>query len=133
MKLKKLVSSILAVCLMAFVFAGCTSSSAGGDSSSMIPSLVMLVLLFVMMYFFMIRPEKKRKQEAQTMRDSLEVGDKIITIGGIVGRVVHISNDRITFETGEDRVRLEVTKWAISSNESKGKEKADSEEQKPQS
>ena len=51
------------------------------------------------------------------MRNSLSVGDKITTIGGIVGKIVHIGNDLITFETGEDRVRLQVTKWAISTNE----------------
>ena len=134
MKLRKLISSILAACLMAFAFAGCSSSGAGGDTGgSMISSLIMMLLLLVMMYFFMIKPEKKRKKEAQDMRDSLEVGDKIITIGGIVGRVVHISGDRLTFETGEDRVRLEVTKWAISSNESKNKDKSKSESEPAQS
>ena len=64
------------------------------------------------------------------MRDSITVGDKITTIGGMVGKVVHVTDDRITFETGEDRVRIEVTKWAISSNDGKGanKETTDSEE-----
>ena len=60
----------------------------------------------------------------------IEVGDKIVTIGGMVGKVVHVTGDKLTFETGEDRVRIEITKWAVSSNEGKGanKETSDSEE-----
>ena len=93
-------------------------------------TILMLVLMFAIMYFLMIRPENKRKKKAQEMRDNVQVGDKITTIGGMIGRVVHVSDDKVTFETGEDRVRIEVTKWAISSNEGHGanKEKVDSEE-----
>jgi len=76
----------------------------------------MMAMLFGIMYFFMIRPEKKRKKQAEEMRSNVEVGDKITTIGGLVGKVVHIGGDLITFETGEDRVRIQVTKWAISTN-----------------
>ena len=93
-------------------------------------TILMLVVLFAIMYFLMIRPENKRKKKAQEMRDSIEVGDKIVTIGGMVGKVVHVTGDKLTFETGEDRVRIEITKWAVSSNEGKGanKETSDSEE-----
>ena len=77
-------------------------------------TIVMLVVLFAMMYFLMIRPENKRKKKMQEMRDSLKKGDTITTIGGIVGRIVRINADTIIFETSEDRVRLEVAKWAIS-------------------
>ncbi|MBR4578458.1 MAG: preprotein translocase subunit YajC [Oscillospiraceae bacterium] len=93
-------------------------------------SLIMMVAMVAIFYFLLIRPENKRKKKAQEMRDSISVGDKITTIGGIIGKVVHVADDRITFETGEDRVRLEVTKWAVSSNEGRGadKETTDSEE-----
>ena len=77
-------------------------------------TILMLVLLVGMMYFLMIRPESKRKKKMQEMRDSLKKGDTITTIGGIVGKIVHINKDTIVFETSEDRVRLEVAKWAIS-------------------
>ena len=77
--------------------------------------IVMLVLLFVMMYFMMIRPEKKRKQKAQEMRDGLKKGDTITTIGGVVAKVVSVKEDTIVVETGDDRVRIEFTKWAVSS------------------
>ena len=76
----------------------------------------MIVVLIAVFYFFMIRPENKKKKKAEEMRNSLSVGDKITTIGGMVGKVVDISGDLITFETGEDRVRVQVTKWAISTN-----------------
>ena len=76
--------------------------------------ILMMVLLFAMMYFMMIRPESKRKKRLQEMRDGLKKGDTITTIGGIVGKIVRVNSDTIVFETGEDRVRLEVAKWAIS-------------------
>ena len=135
MNTKKLITVILAVLMMAMLFTGCEAvaapaadgaTAAGGATSS----LIMIVMIFVIFYFLMIKPEKKRKQKAEEMRNSIEVGDKITTIGGMVGKVVHVTEDKITFETGEDRVRIEVTKWAVSSNDGKGasKEKEDSEE-----
>lgn len=134
MKAKKILSIVLAVCVMACIFSGCaaTGTAPAGDASAtggLASSLLMMVMLFGIMYFLMIRPEKKRKKQAEEMRNNVEVGDKITTIGGMVGRVVHVTSERITFETGEDRVRIEVAKWAISSNDGKGsKDKADSEE-----
>lgn len=77
-------------------------------------TLIMLVLLILMMYFLMIRPENKRKKKAQELRDSLKKGDIITTIGGIVGKVVHVGPDTIIIETSDDRVRMELTKWAVS-------------------
>jgi len=68
-----------------------------------------------MLYFFMIRPENKRKKEAQNMRDSLAVGDEITTIGGITGTICAVKENTIVIETGADRVRIEFTKWAVSS------------------
>ena len=78
--------------------------------------IIMIVLLFAVFYFFLIRPENKKKKKLQEMRTNLQVGDQITTIGGIVGKIVSIKDDMITFETGEDRVRIQVTKWAISTN-----------------
>ncbi|MBQ9412581.1 MAG: preprotein translocase subunit YajC [Oscillospiraceae bacterium] len=77
----------------------------------------MIVVMLAVFYFLLIRPENKKKKKAEEMRNSLSVGDKITTIGGMVGKIVHIGGDLITFETGEDRVRIQVTKWAISTNE----------------
>ena len=77
-------------------------------------TIIMLVILFANMYFLMIRPENKRKKKAQEMRDSLKKGDVITTIGGIVGKIVSVTKDTIIIETSEDRVRMELTKWAVS-------------------
>ena len=76
-------------------------------------SIIMLVLMFGLMYFFMIRPENKRKKEAQAMRDALKPGEEVTTIGGITGTICAVKENTIVIETGADRVRIEVTKWAI--------------------
>lgn len=76
--------------------------------------ILMLVLMLAMLYFFMIRPENKRKKEAQNLRDSLKVGDVITTIGGIVGTICKVDESTIVIETSADRVRIEFTKWAVS-------------------
>ena len=80
-------------------------------------SIIMLVVMFGVMYFLMIRPENKRKKEAEAMRSALKVGDKITTIGGIIGKVVDIKEDKFVIETGADQVRIEFAKWALSTNE----------------
>ena len=92
----------------------------------------MIVAMLAMLYFFMIRPENKRKKEAQNMRDSLTVGDVITTIGGIVGKIVMVKPDTIVIETSDDRVRMELTKWAVSTTgvQSSGEEKSSKEEKK---
>jgi len=86
-------------------------------------TFIMLGLMFVMLYFFMIRPENKRKKEADDLRNSLAVGDEVTTIGGITGTICAVKENTIVLETGADRVRIEMTKWAISSknNQNTGK------------
>jgi len=84
---------------------------------SMVSTIVMLVLMVGVFYFMLIRPENKRKKEAEALRNSVKTGDKITTIGGIVGTVVSIKDDKIVLETSADQVRVEMAKWAISTNE----------------
>jgi len=76
--------------------------------------IIMIVAMVGIFYFFMIRPENKKKKKLAEMRSSLTTGDTITTIGGIFGKVVAVAEDKITFETGEDRVRIQVAKWAVS-------------------
>ncbi|MCL2391037.1 MAG: preprotein translocase subunit YajC [Oscillospiraceae bacterium] len=76
--------------------------------------IIVIVAMIAIFYFFMIRPEKKKKKALADMRDSLTVGDSITTIGGMLGKVVSVDGEKITFETSEDRVRIQVAKWAIS-------------------
>ena len=80
-------------------------------------TLIMLVLMIAIFYFMLIRPENKRKKEAEQMRSALKTGDKITTIGGIVGKVVDVKEDKFVIETGADQVRIEFAKWALSTNE----------------
>ena len=86
-------------------------ATATGGGMSMI---IMLVAMFAIFYFLIIRPENKRKKKTEEMRSSLSIGDEITTIGGIVGKIVQVTEDTITFETGEDRVRIQTKKWAVS-------------------
>ena len=78
--------------------------------------MIFILVLFVgVFYFLMLRPEQKRKKQAAEMRAALKAGDEITTIGGIVGKVVNVKDEFVTFETGEDRVRIKVAKWGVSS------------------
>ena len=86
--------------------------------------IVVLVAMFAVMYFLMIRPENKRKKAAEEMRSSLKVGDTITTIGGIVGTICAVKEQTVVMETGADRVRIELTKWAISSKGTQSTEEA---------
>ena len=85
------------------------ATAAGGSSM-----IIMLILMFAVFYFLIIRPVNKKKKKTEEMRSSLSLGDEITTIGGITGKIVQITEDTITFETGEDRVRIQTKKWAIS-------------------
>ena len=90
-----------------------TANAAGGMGSSMF----ILIAMLAVMYFIMIRPENKRKKEAEQMRSSVKKGDKGVTIGGIVGVVVDVKDNKFVMETGADQVRIELEKWALSTNE----------------
>ncbi|MCD8051166.1 MAG: preprotein translocase subunit YajC [Clostridiales bacterium] len=78
-------------------------------------SIVMIVVMIAIFYFLLIRPENKRKKQATEMRNSLMVGDEITTIGGVVGTICAVKENSIVVETGADRVRIELMKWAVSS------------------
>ena len=80
-------------------------------------SMILLAVLFVIMYLMLIRPENKRKKEADEMRAAIRVGDEIVTIGGICGKVVDVKENKIVIETSADRVRIEFVKDAVSTNE----------------
>ena len=75
-----------------------------------------IILMFVVFYFLLIRPQKKREKQVQEMRQAIEVGDEIVTIGGIVGRVVSIKEDTLVVETSAERSKLRLARWAIQQN-----------------
>ena len=93
-------------------------ADAGAAAASTSSFLIMIVIMVVVMYFMIWRPESKRKKQAEAMRSSLKKGDQITTIGGIVGKIVQVQDETIIIETSEDRVRMELTKWAVSTNNS---------------
>ncbi|MDR1927706.1 MAG: preprotein translocase subunit YajC [Oscillospiraceae bacterium] len=88
-------------------------SGTGGNGFSMI---ILLVVMVGVMYLTMIRPQKKRQKEERAMRDNLQIGDEVTTIGGIMGRVVTVKEDSVIIETGADRTKLRFTRTAIAIN-----------------
>lgn len=95
------------------------ATAAAGESSWLIAvfQFLPLLLIIVAMYFILIRPQRKREKESQKMRNNLQVGDEVTTSGGIVGRVVSLREDTVVVETGSDRSKIRVKRWAIQSNE----------------
>ena len=83
-----------------------------------IVSLIPLIVLFIAMYFLMIRPQKKKDKKIADMRNSLQVGDEIVTIGGICGKIVKTKEESIIIAVGADKVKFEMKRWAVSTVES---------------
>lgn len=81
---------------------------------SMYSSFFMLALMLVLFYFILIRPQKKKDKETDKMRKGVQVGDEIVTIGGIVGKVVRTKEESITIQVGADKMKFDVMRWAIS-------------------
>ena len=77
-------------------------------------SIVMLVALFAIMYFLLIRPQKKQEKQVREMRSALKVGDDIVTIGGICGKIVRVKDNRLTIQVGADKTKFDIEKWAVS-------------------
>lgn len=95
------------------------SGAAADGKNGTATYIIMMVVLIALMYFMMIRPQKKRQKEEQEMRSSLEIGDEIITIGGIVGKVVTIREEDLIIETGADRNKMRIQRWAVNTNVTK--------------
>lgn len=96
-----------------------TLEAATGGATEKNSSLAMIlpfVAMFALMYFLMIRPQKKQQKKDQEMRDNTQVGDEVTTIGGIMGRVVTVKEDALIIETGADRNKMKIARWAIQVN-----------------
>lgn len=89
----------------------------GGTST-----IIMMVVFFGIFYFMLIRPQKKKDKEIRDMRNNLSVGDDIITIGGIHGKIVKINDEIIGLELSHKKQRVDFSKWAVGSVEKKGKD-----------
>lgn len=93
--------------------------TAGGEvdtAGMLLGTLGPIVLMFIVFYFLLVRPQKKREQEVQKMREAIEVGDEVVTIGGIIGRVVSIKEDTLVIESSAERSKLRMARWAIQQN-----------------
>ncbi len=88
------------------------NASVGGN---LLATILPFALVIVVFYFFLIRPQRKQEKEAAQMRDSLQVGDEVTTIGGIIGRVVSIKDETFTLETSRDRTKMRFLRSAIKS------------------
>ncbi len=82
-----------------------------------VSSFGIIIIMFVAMYFILIRPQNKKAKEEQKMRSSLQIGDEVVTIGGIVGLIVNLKEDNVVIETAGDKNKIRLKRWAIQSNE----------------
>ena len=87
-----------------------------GQSGSGLFLIVYLVVIFGAMWFFMIRPQRKKQKEEKKMRENLQVGDEIVTIGGIYGRVISLKEDSMVIESKADRSKMTIARWALQQN-----------------
>lgn len=117
--MKKIVTLLLGVFSAVALSACSMPQGAGGTDETGAPGTwVMLIFYAVIiggLYFFLIRPNSKKKKEEEALRNSVEIGDEITTIGGIVGRVISVKDDEsLVIETSADRTKLQIKKWSIS-------------------
>ena len=100
------------------------TSTGTGTEANPIGMFLPLIILIAVFYFLLIWPENKKKKAAAKMRSELAVGDEITTIGGVVGTICAVKEDTIVIETSADRVRMEFTKWAVSTKGTQATENA---------
>ena len=86
------------------------------NSGGLVTMLIIYAVIFGAMYFILIRPQRKKQKEEKKMRENLQVGDEIVTIGGIYGRVISLKDDTIVIESQSDHSKLTVARWALQSN-----------------
>jgi preprotein translocase subunit YajC len=94
-----------------------STTSDSASTLSLLASMLPIVLAIVLLYFMLIRPQNKREKESTKMRNNLQVGDEIVTAGGIVGRVVSLREDTLLIETGSNNTKIRIKRWAVQSCE----------------
>ena len=94
---------------------------ASNGAMGLVPQMLILLAFIILMYFMLIRPQKKKEKSINEMRNSLRVGDEVVTIGGICGKIVKTKDDTLVLQVGADKVKFEVMRWSISSVTSKSK------------
>lgn len=90
-------------------------------------NLILIVVLIGVMYFVMIRPQQKQEKKNKAMRESLKIGDEIVTIGGLVGKITKITEKTITIQTGNPNTKVELIKGAVANISKKDNSKKEEE------
>lgn len=90
-----------------------TAGQGAPQTGNLLSTLMLPVLFLAIFYFFIIRPQQKKDKKIKEMRNSAKVGDEVLTIGGIYGKIVKIKDEVITIEVGADKTRFDIAKWAI--------------------
>lgn len=101
------------------------AAPATNQTASSLMTIGMLVVMFVVLYFFMIRPQKKKQKQEEKMRNDLQVGDEIMTIGGFYGRVISVKEDSLVIESVVDKTKQKIIRTAVQQNLTVHDEKAD--------
>ena len=99
-----------------FLRLAATSTATATGGSSIIVMVGWVAIMLVAMYFLMIRPQRKKQKEEKQMRENLQVGDEVLTIGGIYGRVISLKEDSMVIESKSDHSKLTVARWALQQN-----------------
>ena len=104
------------ITLAADTTADTSSATAATGGTSLLVMLGWVAVMLVAMYFLMIRPQRKKQKEEKQMRENLQVGDEVVTIGGIYGRVISLKEDSMVIESKSDHSKLTVARWALQQN-----------------
>ncbi len=124
-------ASAMAVTAFAEGEAAADGAATGGSAwAQLLGSLIPFVIAIALMYLILFRPQKKREQEAQKMRDNVRIGDEVCTAGGLIGIVIRVAEDSIVMETGGERSKIRVKKWAIHENITQMEEAAAAEKER---
>lgn len=83
------------------------------QTQSLVGLFLPMILIFGLMYVMLILPQKRREKKNREMLNAVQVGQNIITIGGVMGKVINIKDDELTIESGVDRTKIKVKRWAI--------------------
>jgi len=112
-----------------FPFLDVATDAPEAGLGALLNPIFMIVIFGLLMYFMLFRPQKKQQKAVEEMRSSLRVGDEIATTGGILGKIIQIKDDFIIIETGNDKTKLKITKWAVRSVEHREEDDEDDEDE----
>lgn len=108
--------SVTAVMISASAEEAASSTQTASSGTQMLLGLLPFAIALLLLWLIMIRPQQKREKEAQQMRENVRVGDEVCTAGGLVGIVIRVTDDTVVLETGGERSKIRVKKWAIHEN-----------------